>query len=66
MMQIHPPRSETMSTQVRETTLLDLVVELQRRGIGSEREIVAMVSHLLRTGQIRLCGIYAKTRYTLS
>lgn len=61
-----PPRSESMDTDVRETTLLDLIVELQRLGAYSEREIVSMITQLLQTGQIRLCGIYRNRPYALS
>ena len=55
-----------MEADVRETTLLDLIVELQRRGAYTETEIVSMITQLLQTGQIRLCGIYRKSRFALS
>ncbi len=39
-----------------ELTLLDLVQAVCNESSGDEREIVATVCHLLRTGQVRLCG----------
>jgi len=47
-----------MEVAVQETTLLDLIVELQRRGVRSETELVALVTELLQTGRIRLLGAY--------
>lgn len=47
-----------MTTSVQETTLLDLIVELQRRGVCNEAELVALVTELLRCGRIRLIGTY--------
>jgi len=39
-----------------ELTLLDLVQAVCNESSGDEREIVDTVCHLLRTGQVRLCG----------
>jgi len=50
-----------MAAAVHETTLLDLIVDLQRHGVGSEAELIALVTELLRTGRIRLRGTYRNT-----
>jgi hypothetical protein len=55
-----------MNPDVRETTILDLIMELQLRGVCSENEIVAMITQLLKTGRIRLRGIYADTHQSFS
>lgn len=39
-----------------ELTLLDLVQAVCNESSGGDREIVATVCHLLRTGRVRLCG----------
>lgn len=43
------------ATQVRELTLLDLVQAVLCEA-KSDREVVATVLHLLRSGRVRLCG----------
>lgn len=55
-----------MAVAVQETTLLDLIVDLQRRGVRSEKELVALVTELLRTGRIRLRGTYRNSALPLS
>ena len=40
----------------RELTLLDLVQSVCNESSGDDREIVAIVCDLLRTGRVRLCG----------
>ena len=55
-----------MATSVQETTLLDLIVELQRRGVRSEAELVALVTELLRCGRIRLIGTYRGSMASLN
>jgi hypothetical protein len=54
-----------MAAAVQETTLLDLIVELQRRGVCSEQELVALVTELLRTGRIRLAGTFRNSEGSL-
>ena len=45
----------TARTQTTTITLLDLVAELSAAG-GDDREVVAAVLDLLRTGRVRLIG----------
>jgi hypothetical protein len=49
---------EGAESSARDTTLLDLV-----RAIGSvtddDREVVATVLHMLRSGRVRLCGNFS-------
>ena len=54
-----------MAAAVQVTTLLDLIVELQRRGVRSEQELVALVTELLRTGRIRLTGTFQNAEGSL-
>jgi len=45
-----------------QTTLLDLLVELQAQGQLSEQALIALVLQLVNSGQVVLCGTYAGTR----
>jgi hypothetical protein len=48
-----------VSTQ--NSTLLDLVVELQSSGISSEDALVTIALSLVNSGQVALTGIFAGT-----
>ena len=43
------------------STLLNLVQAVQDQ-TSSDEEVVAVISHMLRTGRVRLCGIFAGKR----
>ena len=47
------------ATSPEHTTLLDLVVALQSKGTDSEEALVAIIIGLIRSGHVRLTGIYA-------
>jgi len=48
--------AESLATSLpRSTTLLELVTAVSESA-KDEREVVATVLHLLRSGQVRLCG----------
>jgi hypothetical protein len=42
----------------RETTLLDLLAELQAAHPCSEQALVAIALHMIRSGRVVLCGNY--------
>jgi len=48
-------------TREKNTTLLALVWAMTQRG-GTERDVVATVTALINSGQVRLCGTFAGAR----
>ena len=53
--------TQTAMTSGKNTTLLDLVWAMTMSGC-SERALVATVTMLVNTGQVRLCGTFAGAR----
>jgi hypothetical protein len=49
----------------RDTTMLELVSALSAHA-GSDDEVVARVVALVRSGAVRLCGIFKDTRFEAS
>ena len=45
-------------TKPRETTLLDLLTEIQTAQPCSEQALVAIALHMIRSGRVVLCGNY--------
>ena len=49
------------STSQTKTTLLDLIANLQSRGITSERALVNLILGMVARGQVNLTGSYKGT-----
>lgn len=55
---------DTSYHKPRETTLLDLLVELQALGPYSEESLVALALSLIRSGSVVLCGTYSNRQHS--
>ena len=47
-----------------DTTLLDLVTAVSQHS-RNEREVIAVVVHLVNSGRVRLCGNFAGARFAV-
>ena len=52
-------RENVMSKESRRVTLLELIQAVQDN-CGSDAEVVAVITHMINTGRVTLCGNFAR------